>query len=48
MEIERSYMTEKFNIGSVQNSLIKQLENKVNNNSNQINTKTPDIPNDKF
>lgn len=47
MEIERSYMTEKFNIGSVQNSLIKQLENKVNNNSNQINTKTPDMPNDK-
>ena len=40
-------MTEKFNIGSVQNSLIKQLENKVNNNSNQINTKTPDMPNDK-
>lgn len=47
MEIERSYMTEKFNIGSVQNSLIKQLENKVNNNPNQINTKTPDMPNDK-
>ena len=47
MEIERSYMTEKFNIGSVQNSLIKQLENKVNNNSNQINTKTPYMPNDK-
>ncbi len=40
-------MTEKFNIGSVQNSLIKQLENKVNNNPNQINTKTPDMPNDK-
>ena len=47
MEIERSYMTEKFNIGSVQNSLIKQLENKVNNNSNQKNTKSPDMPNDK-
>lgn len=40
-------MSEQLNVGNIQNSLIKQLENKVNNNSNQINTKTPDMPNDK-